>query len=273
MTADFDFSGKTVFVAGGTSGINLGIAESFADRGARLVVASRSQDKVDAAVAKLRGHGADSYGFSADVRDFGRLAEAFAAAHETCGDIDVLISGAAGNFPVYAENLSSNGFKTVVDIDLIGTFNVLKAAFSYLCRPGASVINITAPQSEMVVSAQVHVCAAKAGIDQLTRVLALEWGKYGIRVNAISPGPIAGTEGMERLNPKSDSGHQALLRSIPLGRMGLPSDIGNMALFLSSPLGSYITGAVIPVDGGWVLNGGAPLSRALQVLLAETTRS
>ena len=273
MTADFNFSGTTVFVAGGTSGINLGIAESFATRGARLVVASRSQEKVDGAVEKLKCYGAGAIGFSADVRDYEKLAGVFATAHETCGDIDVLISGAAGNFPIHAENLSANGFKTVIDIDLNGTFNVLRAALPYLRRPGASVINITAPQSEMVVSAQAHVCAAKAGIDQLTRVLALEWGKYGIRVNAISPGPIAGTEGMERLSPKSDSGRQDLLRSIPLGRMGLPSDIGNMALFLSSPLASYITGAIIPVDGGWVLNGGAPFSRTLEVLLAETTRS
>lgn len=271
MTPDFDFSGRTVFVAGGTSGINLGIAESFATRGARLVVASRSQDKVDGAVEKLKSYGAEAIGFSADVRDYEKVAGVLAATHETCGDIDVLISGAAGNFPIHAENLSANGFKTVIDIDLNGTFNVLRAALPYLRRPGASVINITAPQSEMVVSAQAHVCAAKAGIDHLTRVLALEWGKYGIRVNAISPGPIQGTEGMERLGPKGDDSREAFLQSIPLRRMGLTGDIGNAALFLSTPLASYITGAVIPVDGGWLLNGGAPFSATLDRLLAETS--
>ena len=117
------------------------------------------------------------------------------------GELDILVSGAAGNFPALANDMSPNGFKSVVDIDLLGSFHVLRSAFPYLTKPGASVINISAPQAFVPMPMQSHVCAAKAGVDMLTRTLALEWGPYGIRINSISPGPIADTEGMRRLAP------------------------------------------------------------------------
>src|SRR5581483_10615450 len=138
-----DFKGRTVFVAGGTSGINLGIAEAFARAGARLAVMSRSQDKVDAAVKRVKGIGADAVGFSADVRNFDATAAALKATHDAFGPIDVVVSGAAGNFPAAALGMSANGFKAVIDIDLIGTFNVLRGAHQYLRKPGASIVNIS----------------------------------------------------------------------------------------------------------------------------------
>jgi NAD(P)-dependent dehydrogenase (short-subunit alcohol dehydrogenase family) len=258
----FDFSGKTVFVAGGTSGINFGIAQGFARAGAKLAVLSRKQDKVDHAVAELKKLTDTVIGFSADVRQPEAIEAAFKSTREQLGEIDVLVSGAAGNFPAPAMGISPNGFKSVVDIDLIGTFHVMRAAFPHLKKPGASVINISAPQSEQPMMFQVHVCAAKAGVDMVTRVLAMEWGPLGIRVNSISPGPIEGTEGMKRLSPTPEA-IKLVQESVPLGRYGTPEDIAQAAMFLSSPFASYINGVFLPVDGGWVLSGSGSAMTAL----------
>lgn len=249
-----DFSDRHVFVAGGTSGINLGIAEGFARAGARLSVVSRSRDKVDAAVDRLSAYGREACGYSADVRDYGAVEQALTEAHRAQGEIGVLVSGAAGNFPAALLDMSSNAFRAVVEIDLLGTFHVLRAAHPFLTKPGAVVINISAPQAYVPVPLQAHVCAAKAGVDMLTRVLALEWGEDGIRVNSLVPGPIEGTEGMARLAPTPDI-EEAVRKSVPANRFGRVGDIAGAALALASPLGAFINGAVIPVDGGWSLAG------------------
>jgi NAD(P)-dependent dehydrogenase (short-subunit alcohol dehydrogenase family) len=261
MTQPFDFKGRTVFVSGGTSGINLGIAEAFAEAGAKVSVLSRSQQKVDAAQQRLRGFGGEALGFSADVRNADAVSAALKATHDAFGDIDVLISGAAGNFPSSALSMSPNGFKAVVDIDLLGTFNVLRGAHAYLRKPGASIVNISAPQALLPMAMQAHVCAAKAGVDMLTRVLAIEWGRDGIRVNSVIPGPVEGTEGMARLAPTPEA-LQAVVRGVPLGRLAAPQDIANLALFLASPPAAFISGAVIPVDGGWSANGAGGIGAA-----------
>jgi NAD(P)-dependent dehydrogenase (short-subunit alcohol dehydrogenase family) len=259
MTDPFDFTGKTVFVAGGSSGINLGIADAFAAAGANLAIASRSQERVDAACASLARQGHGVLGKSADVRNYEAIAAALAEAEARFGFIDVLVSGAAGNFPAPALGMSANAFKAVVDIDLLGTFNVLRAAHQHLKKPGAAIINISAPQSYNPMALQVHACAAKAGVDQVMRVLAIEWGADGIRVNSIAPGPIEGTEGFRRLGtPES---HASMLKRLPLERFGTLADVAQLALFLASPLASYITGALIPVDGGWSLLGGGVSAR------------
>lgn len=256
----FDFSGKTVFVAGGTSGINLGIAEAFARAGARVAVMSRNPEKVAAAVSALRQHGGEVSGFVADVRNYDAVDAAFAGAEAAFGPIDVLVSGAAGNFPAPALGMSANAFKTVVDIDLMGTFHVLKLAFPHLRKPGASIINVSAPQASIPMPLQMHVCAAKAGVDMITRVGAMEWASAGVRVNSIVPGPIAETEGMARLAPTPEAARQ-VAQSIPLGRYGTKQEIADACLWLASPMASYVTGVVLPIDGGWSL-GGASLSMA-----------
>lgn len=254
MNFTFQFDGKKVFVFGGTSGINLGIAEAFAEAGAALGVASRSQDKVDAAVSKLSRPGRPALGYSLDVRQPQAVADALAAFAGRHGTIDVLVSGAAGNFPAAAMSLSPNGFKSVVDIDLLGTFHVMRAAHAHLTKPGASVISISAPQAIIPMAMQVHVCAAKAGVDMITRTLALEWGPDGVRINSVMPGPIDGTEGMARLAP-SEAIRKSLLGGVPLRRLGTPSDVADACLFLGSDAARYITGAVLPVDGGWSVAG------------------
>lgn len=262
MSQVFDFKDKTVFVAGGTSGINLGIAEHFAAAGARVAVLSRSHDKVEDALDCLRVHGGEVMGFAADVRDYPAIECALQEVHEAWGDFDVLVSGAAGNFPAPALGISPNGFQSVVDIDLRGSFHVLRAAYPMLRKPGCSVINISAPQAFLAMELQAHVCAAKAGVDMLTRVLAMEWGGAGVRVNSICPGPIGGTEGMRRLAPNAQVA-KSIVDSVPLDRMGEVADIANAAMFLASPQASYISGAILPVDGGWSLGGAANVFASL----------
>ena len=213
------FHGRTVFVSGGTSGINLGIAEAFA-RGRRQARRHEPLARAGRAGAPAAPkHGGEVLGLTADVRNVEATAAALKSAHDAFGDFDVLMSGAAGNFPAPALGMSANGFKAVVDIDLLGTFNVLRSAHAYLRKPGAAIVNISAPQAEVAMPLQAHVCAAKAGVDMLTRVLAIEWGGDGIRVNSVIPGPIADTEGMARLAP-SEEARQKVARAVPLGRLG-----------------------------------------------------
>jgi NAD(P)-dependent dehydrogenase (short-subunit alcohol dehydrogenase family) len=241
--------GKVVFVAGGSSGINLGIAQHFARQGAKVALVSRSAEKIAAAAKTITDEGFECVGYVADVRDYEAVEGALKQAHEKFGDIDVVISGAAGNFIAPALGMSANAFKTVVDIDLIGTFNVLRASFQFLKRPGASLISITAGQAVRPSMFQVHACAAKAGVNMLTKCLAMEWGPAGVRVNAISPGPIADTEGMRRLAPGADREARTKAR-IPLRDYGTKTDIAEMAVFLSSDSAKYITGSIMNVDGG-----------------------
>ncbi len=268
MSLTLDFTDKTVVVIGGTSGINRGIAEEFARHGARVIVASRSMEKVENTVMALKALGADASGFSADVRNIEELEEGLANAYNTFGAFDVLISGAAGNFPATVNGMSANAFRSVVEIDLLGTFHVMKAGFPYLKKPGASVINISAPQAFLPMEAQAHVCSAKAGVDMITRTLALEWGHEGIRVNSVVPGPIAGTEGTARL-AASSAVQQRVIASVPLGRMGSTQDIGRACLFLGSELSSYISGAILPVDGGWAQRGCGDMSPYLGKLARQ----
>ncbi|WP_198173409.1 SDR family oxidoreductase [Cupriavidus sp. USMAA2-4] len=250
----FDFSNRHVFVAGGSSGINFGIAQAFARAGAKLTVISRSADKVASAARQLEALGTQALGLSADVRQPQALEQAFATATERFGPIDVLVSGAAGNFLASALDMSPNAFKTVVDIDLLGSFNVARIAHAHLRKPGSCVIQISAGQAFIPTPFQAHVCAAKAGVDMLTQVLALEWGAQGVRINSIVPGPIADTEGLKRLAPTGDT-LDAMANRVPLKRLGRIDDIARMALLLASDWGSYITGAIIPVDGGFALTG------------------
>lgn len=243
-------SARVVFISGGTSGINLGIAKSFAARGDTVLVFGRDAAKAEAAVAEIKSQtGGHALAGSADVRSFDALEALFEDATSQLGPPDVVIAGAAGNFMAPAVNVSANGFKTVVDIDLLGTYNVFRAAFDVLRKPGASLIAITAPQAEQPLPQQVHVCAAKAGVNMVVKVLAMEWGPAGIRVNAISPGPIRGTEGVERMAPTA-ADKAAWTQRTAMRRFGTPEDIAKAALFLSSPDAAYITGAIIDCDGG-----------------------
>jgi len=247
-------AGKKAVITGGGSGINFAIARRFADHGARVALIGRTKEKLDAAADEITSAGGIASGHPADVRDYEALAAAIKSARETHGEIDIVVCGAAGNFPAPVLGMSANGFKAVVDIDLLGTFNTCRAAFEHLKRPGSSIINISATQAFAPMPMQAHVCAAKAGVDMLTKCLAIEWGPEGVRVNSIAPGAVDDTEGMRRLAPTPEIRKQ-LSRAIPLQRFATKDEIADLALFLSSDAASFITGAVVVCDGGQSLAG------------------
>src|SRR3989442_13693458 len=209
---------KAALIPGGGTGFCRGIALAFAEHGCHVAITSRNIEHLEPTKDELRGRGVRAMAKAADVRDAGAVGEMVAAVAAELGRIDILINGAAGNFICLAENLSPNGFGTVVDIDLKGTFNMSRAALPHLRAQGGSVINISATLPYLGTMGQVHASAAKAGVDSLTRTLAVEWGPHGIRVNGIAPGPIEGTEGVARLT--SEASREHAVRSCPLGRLG-----------------------------------------------------
>ncbi len=247
-------SGKTVFITGGGGDITLGMAKNYAAVGAKIAICGRTPETLDKGAAALRELGADVFTAACDVRDYAALETAMVNSNAALGPIDVLVCGAAGNFLAAAEELSANGFKSVIDIDLIGSFNASRAAFEQLKETKGSILFISAGQAFTPYHMQVHAAAAKAGIDNMMKNLALEWGRYGIRCNSIAPGPIADTEGMRRLSVAGM--HDKFIATIPLGRYGTKDDIGQAAVFLASPMARNITGTVLVSDGGQNLPGG-----------------
>jgi len=240
--------GRAALVTGGGTGICRGIALAFAAHGCDVAITSRSIAHLEPTAEELRSCGVRAVAKAADVRDAAAVGEMMSAAVGELGRLDILVNGAAGNFICLAENLSPNGFGTVVDIDLKGTFNVSKAALPHLKAHGGSVLNISATLPYLGTVAQSHAAAAKAGVDSLTRVLACEWGPYNIRVNGIAPGPVEGTEGVKRL--VSERSRASLQEHCPLGRMATIDEIANAALYLCSDLASMVNGVTLVVDGG-----------------------
>lgn len=246
---DAFLAGRSALISGGTSGINLEIAKTLSAFGASVAVFGRDQAKSTAAADAIDAiGGAPALGLVADVRDYKSIHEVASKTAAAFGPLDIVIAGAAGNFPAAAIDISPNGFRAVVEIDLLGTYHLFHASFAYLRKPGASLIAITANQAVRATPFQAHVCAAKAGVNMLVQCLAMEWGPAGIRVNAISPGPIADTEGMARLAPTPDA-QARVARAVPLRRYGEKREIGMLAAFLCSDAASYITGSVHNCDG------------------------
>lgn len=255
--ADGILSGRVAFVTGGGTGITGGVARAFAEAGASVALVSRKMEHLEPAAQLINENGGKAIAVAADVRQPAEVEAAIAKTIEEFGKIDIVVNGAAGNFLCKAEELSPNGFGTVVDIDLKGTFNVSRAAFAQLKEHRGQILNISATLHYLGTPMQLHVSAAKAGVDALTRNLAVEWGRYGIRVNAIAPGPIEDTEGMQRLVPEPV--RERLKKNVPLGRFGKIADIEKAALFICSDAGSFINGEVLVVDGGHWLSTNRPL--------------
>jgi peroxisomal 2,4-dienoyl-CoA reductase len=250
--ADNILQGKVAFMTGGGTGITGGVARAFAAHGARLAITSRKEENLIAQKQFIEENGGECLAVAADVRDYTAVETAIAKALDHYSRIDIVVNGAAGNFLCSANELSANGFGTVVDIDTKGTFNVSQAAFESLKDAKGQIINISATLHYLATPMQIHVSAAKAGVDAITRNLSVEWGRYGIRVNGIAPGPIEDTEGMKRLLIPELK--EKLQRRIPLQRFGTIADIENAALFLASDAASYINGVTLVVDGGaWLL--------------------
>jgi 2,4-dienoyl-CoA reductase [(3E)-enoyl-CoA-producing], peroxisomal len=243
-------AGHVALVTGGGTGISRGIAHAFARFGADVCIISRKQDVLDKTAAELHeATGRAVLGIAADVREPEAVARAVAQTVERFGKLDTLVNGAAGNFLAPAAGLSPNGFRTVIEIDLCGTFNASRAAFEHLRASGNGlVLNISATLHYHGTPLQIHASAAKAGVDAITTNLAVEWGRFGIRSCGIAPGPIGDTEGMKRLAP-GDIGEKARA-TIPAARFGTIEEIAAAAVFLRSPAAAYVSGHVMVVDGG-----------------------
>ncbi|MGJ3508286.1 SDR family oxidoreductase [Enemella sp. A6] len=241
-------AGQVAVVTGGGTGIGKEICRMLGAHGASIAICSRKQEVLEATAAELRAEGITVHVDVCDVRDAEAVQRVMAGVVERFGRIDIVVNNAAGNFPAPITGISPNGFRTVVDIDLMGTYNVSKACFdAWLGEHGGVIVNISAPFELKGVAMQSHVAAAKAGVDSLTRTAAVEWGPYGIRVNAVAPGAIGATEGGRRF-AESVPGPRPR-RKNPLGMVGHGADIAAAVLFLATPAARFISGQVIAVDG------------------------
>lgn len=241
-------AGQVAFVTGGGTGIGKEICRVLGRHGAKIAIASRKREVLDATANELAREGIEVHVDSCDVRDAAAVRQVVDGILGRYGQLDIVVNNAAGNFPAPLTGISPNGFKAVVDIDLLGTFNVSKAAFdAWLGEHGGNIVNISAPFEMKGATLQAHVAAAKAGVDSLTRTCSVEWGRRGIRVNAIAPGTIAGTEGVRRFS-ESVPGSGGAARS-PLNMVGHGSDIAYLVLFLATPAARFISGQIIAVDG------------------------
>lgn len=254
--------GLAAFVTGGGSGIGAGIATHLATQGARVALFGRTLEKLEAVASQIREAEGTARVYAGDVRDYAAVEAAIADTATAFGRLDIVVNSAAGNFLAPAATLTANGFRAVIDIDLCGTFNASRAAFAHLQPTRGSIVSLTATQADVPTPLQCHAGAAKAGISKLTRDLALEWGRFGVRVNAIAPGPIAGTEGMKRLAPGGIL--DQMKRRVPLGRCGEIDDICEAVMFLVSPAGAYVTGTTLLVDGGASLLGAGPFLEMME---------
>ncbi len=257
-------AGQVALVTGGGTGIGLGIAGCLAEAGAAVVLASRKPEHLEPAAAGLRDRGARVSAVETNVREpeaVARMVERVVGEH---GRLDLLVNNAAGNFYAPSATLSPNGWRAVVETDLYGTFFCCQAVYPVMKRQGGGrIVSISMTLHYRGWPLMAHATAAKAGVDALTRTLALEWAPDGIRVNAVAPGPIP-TEGVKQaFTPPGGAPNAPMMeefaeRSIPLRRWGTPEDIGRMVTFLASPAGDWITGAVFVVDGGsWLSNAGS----------------
>jgi 2,4-dienoyl-CoA reductase [(3E)-enoyl-CoA-producing], peroxisomal len=250
------FVDKVALITGGATGIGLGIAEALARHGSSVAIVSRKQERLALAAERIASTtNTRCLPLVADVREPEAVEAAVTQVVQELGGLDIVVNNAAGNFFCPSGQLSPNGFGTVIDIDAKGTWNVSRAAYlARLKEQGGQILNISATLHYGGTPGQVHVAAAKAAVDALTRTLAVEWGPQGIRVNAIAPGPIGDTEGARRLFPGEAA--ETLRAIVPTRRLGSIDDIVNLALFVLSDAGININGAIFVSDGGLCLTGG-----------------
>jgi peroxisomal 2,4-dienoyl-CoA reductase len=247
---------KVVVVTGGGTGIGRSIALLMATYGAHVVVASRNFETLRAVVREVEALAVRALPVQMDMRHNEQVDAMVQTAVKTFGRIDVLVNNAAGSFLAAARKITPKGWRSVVDTTLNGTFYCSQAVgLRMIEQGGGKIINITATLHFKGSPGLMAPTAAKAGVEALTKTLALEWARFNILVNAIAPGPIH-TAGADRNLWSNTAFRDMIERGVPLGRFGTPEDIANMAVYLASPAGDYITGATIVVDGGeWLKKG------------------
>ena len=247
---------KVIIVTGGSSGMGKAMAKRFAADGAKVVITGRSLERLEEAQKDIEQYEGQILCIDMDVRNPERVQFTVDETIRTFGKIDGLVNNAAGNFLCAAEDLSLNGWNSVIDIVLNGTFYCSQAVGKEWIKSGhkGRILNIVATYSWTAGAGVIHSASAKAGVLSMTRTLAVEWGtKYGITVNAIAPGPIDNTGGAKKLSLSEDA-RQQTIDSVPVGRMGQPEEIAGLARFLFSPEAEYINGDCITMDGGQWLN-------------------
>lgn len=243
--------GRTALITGGGTGIGLEIATVYAQLGAAVMLIGRNEERVLDAANGIAQQGGNAAACRADVRNYEEVEAAIQATVERFGALDILVNNAAGNFVCPTADMSPRGWKTVIDIDLNGTFHGCRAAYSHLKQSqfGGCIISVVTMLGVSGWPGAAHCAAAKAGILTLSRTLAVEWGPDNIRVNTISPGPIGDTEGVQRMHIAA--GHGELeMKKTALGRFGRKEEIANAAVYLASGMADYITGENLIVDGG-----------------------
>ncbi len=255
------YAGKTVWVTGGGSGLGRSMAVAFAREGATVCVIGRRQEPLDETAQLIARDGGSAFGLSCDVRNAPAVEEVVNEIVKRTGRLDVLVNNAAGNFVAPSEKLSPNGFKSVVDIVLGGTFHCTRYAFDALRESRGSILNIIATYAWSGEPGALHSACAKAGVLAMTRTLAAEWGQFGIRVNAVAPGPIH-TEGTDKNLWSIADVEKYVEAQVPLGRLGTPEDVSRAALWLCSDDAGWVSGAALPVDGAHRLHGGTLNFRA-----------
>ncbi|SDJ18703.1 2,4-dienoyl-CoA reductase [Salimicrobium halophilum] len=246
---------QTVIVTGGSSGMGLAMASHFYEQGANVVITGRNKEKLDEAMKEMKDQDR-ILRIVMDVRDPEDVKRMVETTHESYGTIDHLINNAAGNFIQKAEDMSPNGWKSVIDIVLNGTFYCSQEVANYWIEKERSgnILNMVATYAWNAGAGVVHSASAKAGVLTMTRTLAVEWGRrYGMRINAIAPGPIERTGGADKLF-QSEKAYQRTLDSVPLGRLGTPEEIAKLAGFILSEDAAYMNGEVVTLDGGQWLN-------------------
>jgi len=256
-------NGKVALVTGGGTGIGFGIASCLARAGAAVAIASRKPANLEPALEQLRQYGTQVMAVPCNVRELESVQACVAEVAETLGGLDIMVNNAAGNFYAPSATLSPNAWKAVVETDLYGTFHGCQAAYPVMAkRGGGCILSISMTLHYRGWPLMAHATAAKAGVDALTKTLALEWARDHITVNAIAPGPIP-TEGVQKAFTPPNAEVPDLFKMeqyakamIPAGRWGTPEDIGQMAVYLSSSAGAWITGQIMVVDGGAWLAGG-----------------